>query len=178
LMEILYAFETPIYDVYLSLYALDALGLTNIQWGLLNSVFLPVTVLIGIPAGKLVDKAPRRQSLLLAYVFSALVGIFFAYTDGINWVLLAFLLRAIGQTIGFPAVHALRADLMPKEKRGRLIGLLTLAKRLAAVPSALLFAWVFDVNPQGLFVASFIINILTLCIIWVSFNKRDLEKEN
>jgi MFS family permease len=177
LMDCLYSFELPIYDVYISLYVLQILGLSEIEWGLLNGVFLPVSILIGIPAGKLVDRVPRRQSLLISYVFSALVGLFLAYSQGIYWVILAFALRAIGQTIGFPAVHALRADLMPKETRGRLIGLLSVLKKLAVVPSALLFAWIYqNISPQTLFVASFMINILTLLIIFISFNKRDLEK--
>ena len=175
LMEILYAFDMPIYDVYLSLFALDVLGITKIQWGLLNSVFLPVTILIGIPAGKLVDKTPRRHNLLIAYTFSALVSIVFTYSTGVNWVFIAIFLRAIGQIIAFPAVHSLRADLMPKEKRGRLLGLLTLVKRLTAVPSALLFAWMFSVNPRALFQASFMINILTLLIIFSSFRDQAFE---
>jgi len=78
-VQLLYSFESPIYSVYISLYMIDIAGITEVQWGVVNSVFLPVSILLGIPAGKLVDKVQRRHSIILGYTFSAVVGLILAY---------------------------------------------------------------------------------------------------
>jgi MFS family permease len=174
-VQLLYSFESPIYSVYISLYMIDIAGITEVQWGVVNSVFLPVSILLGIPAGKLVDNAQRRHSILLGYTLTAVVGLILAYTGGFGWVLVAFIFRAVGQTIVFPSVHALMADLIPVDKRGRIIGLISFLQNLIAVPAALVFALIFEVSSRALFLSSVVIEVASILIFITLFKQNDLR---
>ena len=152
---------------------IDIAGITEVQWGVVNSVFLPVSIILGIPAGKLVDKVQRRHSILLGYTLSAVVGLNLAYTGGFGWVLVAFIFRAVGQIIVFPSVHALLADLVPVDKWGRIIGLISFLQNLIVVPAALVFVLIYEASSRALFLSSVVIEVASILIFIILFRQND-----
>lgn len=173
LLQLLYSFESPIYSLYISLYILNIAGITEVQWGIINSVYLPVSILLVLPVGKLVDKVPRRQSVFLGYILSAIVGLILAYTQGFSYILIAFIFRAVGQTIVFPSVHALMADIVPIDKRGRILGLISFLQNLVGIPAAIVFALIYQgISPQALFLSSVALEVCSILIIITSFKKN------
>ena len=170
LLELIYSFKDPIFFLYISLFVLQEVGITNIEWGYINSFFLPISLLLSLPAGKLVDKADRRTSVAIGYLLSIPVGIILVYSSGFNLVAVAFILSFMSQTLTFPAIHALRADLIPTDKRGRIIGLISVMKSLVQVPSAILFGWMYQsVSPNSVFLSAVILELCSLGVILSSF---------
>lgn len=174
LVELLFSLGTPIYGVFLSLFALGVVGVSEFEWGVVNTLYLPVTLLLSLPVGKLVDRLERRRSALLGYLFSAPVGLLLVYARGFTQLSAVYVLRAVGQTVVFPAIHALRADLVPVERRGRVMGLIGVMKNLAVVPSALFFAWLYEhVSPGYPFLLGSALEACIMVIIWVSFRSSN-----
>lgn len=172
LLEILHSFSDPIYGVYLSLYILGFKGISDIQWGFINSLFLPVSMLLGLPVGKLIDRIRRKWSVLLGYLVLAPVGLLLIYSRGFNMLVLVFLVRAVGQTIVFPAVHSLRADLIPVERRGRIMGLIGVMKNLVMVPSAVFFGWIYqEVSPGLTFMFGSVLAVFSILLVLASFGR-------
>jgi MFS family permease len=175
LLELLYSFKDPIFFLYISLFVLQEVGVTEVEWGYINSFFLPVSLLLSLPAGKLVDKADRRTSVAIGYLLNIPVGIILVYSSGFNLVAVAFILSFMSQTLAFPAIHALRADLIPTDKRGRIIGLISVMKSLVQVPSAILFGWMYQsVSPNSVFLSAAILELCSLGVILSSF--KDLKR--
>ena len=141
-------------------------------------MFLPVSILLGVSIGKYVDRVPRRQSVSLGYVLSAVVGLILAYSTGLRGVLVAFTFRAIGQTIVFPSVHALMADLTPIDKRGRIMGLIGFLQNIVAIPAGVVFALIYGISPQTVFFISVAIEVVSILIVSTSFNKNHIKTGN
>lgn len=170
LMEALYSFTGPVFSVYLSILVIQELNLTFPQWGIINSLFLPVSLLLSLPVGKLVDKVSRRISVLLGALMFAPVGYLLVHSNGFAGVALVITLMNVSQIVTFSSVHALRADIIPKETRGRIMGLLGVMKHLVAIPGALVFGWVYDnISTDLPFYVTSGIYVTISILIFVSF---------
>ncbi len=169
-MEALYSFTGPVFSIYLSILVIEELNLTYLQWGIINSLFLPVSLLLSVPVGILVDKVSRRISVLLGTMLFVPVGFLLVHSSGFTGVALVITLMNVSQIISFSSIHALRADLIPEESRGRIMGLLGVMKHLVAVPGALVFGWVYDNMSSAMpFYATGGIYIVIMILVFVSF---------
>ncbi|MBL7200017.1 MAG: MFS transporter [Anaerolineae bacterium] len=106
------------------LYAMDHVGLSSSQWGL---VLLAETILksaMAVPAGMLVDRWGRAASLAAALLISLVSIPLFVFAPGLVAVLVIRLVLAIAFAIGIPSCSALMADLVPRDGRGRVMAAL------------------------------------------------------
>jgi len=104
-----------------ALYARDVLLIPESQWWL---VFIPLfisMILLSFPIGKIVDKVGRKTPLLLSSLALAPAALLFIYGDFAR-VLIAMPLLGLGQLLAMSAASALQTDLVPQEKRGKVIG--------------------------------------------------------
>jgi len=105
-------------------YAVEETGLSSSAWGLILLIESALKMVLFIPAGILVDRWGRTPSLLAALLV-ALVSIpSFVFADGFAAVLLIRAVIAVAFVIAIPASSALMADLVPREKRGRVMAAL------------------------------------------------------
>ena len=56
-------FEEPIFHIFMSLYAVDVIGITKPDWAFLSVVWSSVTIIVGLPLGKIVDVIGRKNHL-------------------------------------------------------------------------------------------------------------------
>jgi len=159
------AFEAPLFNVYYALYANDVVGVRGFQWGLMDTAWIVTTLVVGMPLGKMIDSVGRRRSLLVAYIFSTPVIVFFILSRGFLQMLAVSLLFAVGQATMFPAFSALRADLIPQDKRGRIMGVIGTLRTLAMVPSAALFGLLYQVDRAAPFMLGVFLEVMTVLII-------------
>ena len=106
------------------LYAMDHVGLSSSQWGL---VLLAETILksaMAVPAGMLVDRWGRAASLAAALLISLVSIPLFVFAPGLVDVVVIRLVLAIAFAIGIPSCSALMADLVPRDGRGRVMAAL------------------------------------------------------
>jgi MFS family permease len=116
------AFEEPMFRWFTALYVSEVMMISNFDWGLVNTVSTAVTIILGFPFGKLVDKIARKKALILAYVIFMPSTVLFIVGRDFVHLLLVFILFAAGGCLIMPAYHALQADMIPREKRGRIMG--------------------------------------------------------
>ena len=65
----------------------------------------------------------------------------------------------------FPSVNALRADIIPQELRGRIMGLMGTLRSLAIVPAGALFGFLYEVNMRYPYYLGILIEISTVITI-------------
>jgi len=158
--------EMPIYEVYMSLYAYDVVGVTGFKWGLMDVAWTITALLLGFPLGRMIDQVGRKRSILVSYILSIPVVAFFIFSRGFMQLLVVIVIFAASQAIMYPAFMALRADLIPQENRGRIMGLIGTLNTLAWIPAASVFGLMYQFNPAAPFVASIIIELMTITIVF------------
>jgi MFS family permease len=159
------AFETPIFTIYMSLYAIDVVGVGGFEWSLMSTAFMLVGLLVGLPVGRMIDSIGRKRSILLAYIFSTPVIVLFILSRSFISLLLSQILFAVSQAFFFPAFMAFQADLIPPDKRGRILGVIGTMRTLASVPAAALFGIIYESGPATPFICAIVLEILTVAIV-------------
>ena len=105
-------------------YAIEQIGLSSSQWGLILLCETALRLLILIPAGVGVDRWGRTTSLLVALLLSTVAVPLFILAKGFTAALLIRLVIAVASAINLPACVALMADIAPREIRGRVMAAL------------------------------------------------------
>ncbi len=166
LVYLLMSLEFPLFDTFYSLYAYDVVGVTGLEWGLIYTIGSVALILVGYPAGKIVDRIGRRRSMLLAYLFSTPFLLAFTAARGFNQMMMVNIAFVVSTAFFFPALNALRADIIPRDRRGRILGLMGTLRNLAMVPAATVFGYLYEVNRAYPYYVGVVIEVVTVAIIY------------
>jgi len=105
-------------------YALEHIGLSPSQWGLILLVEALLRNLAFIPAGVATDRWGRTPFILAPLILSVISTPLFPLASGFLPVLLIRASTGIATAFFSPACSALLADTIPREQRGRVMALL------------------------------------------------------
>ena len=102
-------------------YAINVLNIGDFSWAALMTWYSVVNLVSALPCGKIVDRIGRKKPLIIAWFLFIPAMIGFIYGD---FVILAacYLFVGVGLIIANTAFPALLADLVPRDKRGKIIG--------------------------------------------------------
>ena len=166
LVLLLMSFEYPLFATYYSLFAFDAVGVTGLEWGIITTVGSVVMLFAGLVSGRLIDAIGRRRSLIIGYLFSIPTLLVFTFIRGYYQMMAVNILFQVANVFLFPALNALRADIIPQELRGRIMGLMGTIRSLAMVPAGLIFGFMYDLNRSYPYYGGLLIELATVFIIW------------
>ena len=162
------AFEEPMFRMFTSLYVFDVIGLGKLEWGLANTASIAATLAFGFPMGKLVDKIGRKKSIVFANLIFISATVAFLMAGNLNHLIVVFLMFAIGGSLLGPAYSALLADMIPREKRGRIMGTIVTLNILATVPASALAGFLYGVSPSHPFILVVLLAIVVTLIIFLA----------
>ena len=165
LVYLLMSLEFPLFQTFYSLYAYDVVGVTGLEWGLISTIGSVALILVGYPAGKIVDRIGRRRSMLLAYLLSTPTLLGFMAARGFIQMAVVNVVFQVSTAFFFPALNALRADMVPREKRGRIMGLMGTMRSIAMVPAATVFGYLYELNRAYPYMIGVAIEVVTVTII-------------
>ena len=101
------------------IYAVEEMGLSTVDWGLILFIEAALKAVIYIPAGVLVDRYGRTRSLMASLLFSLVSIPTFILARGFYQVLAIRLAVGVANVLFIPACSALMADCVPRDIRGR-----------------------------------------------------------
>jgi len=106
---------------YLVIYAVKELGINEADWPIMLIALSVTTIVLAVPAGKVVDKFNRKMPLLIS--FAVAVPAIWLFVAG-NWyrVFASLIVFGIVMVLARSAYSSLEADLTPKEQRGKVSG--------------------------------------------------------
>jgi MFS family permease len=165
LVFLLMSFEFPLFMTYYSLFAFDVAGVSGLEWGIITTIGSVVMLIAGYPAGKLIDSIGRKKSIIIGYLISIPTIIALTFTSGYFQMTIVNMFIQLSTVFFFPALNALRADIIPQEVRGRIMGLMGTLRSLAMVPAGALFGLLYEVNRKYPYYLGIIIEITTVIII-------------
>jgi MFS family permease len=167
-MRTTWAFLTP--------YAINVIGLTNTQYGALQSLAMLISVPLYMISGLLADRYGRFPFILLArglgpfdslslYLFHDYNQLLYAYgIIGFAGGLGGGRLRG-GGYMGGPAWQALVADIVPSRDRAKVMGFMGTVSGILGLPFPILGGWLYEKNPDMLLLGGSILEALCIPII-------------
>jgi MFS family permease len=102
-------------------FAVERIGLSSVEWGLILLVEASLRTVLYIPAGMLVDRYSRAKSLLAALAISLVSIPLFVFSTRFVEVLLIRVAVALVNVLFSPACSALIANTVPRDIRGRVM---------------------------------------------------------
>ena len=170
------AFEEPMFRNFTSLYVFDVIRVTDVEWGIVNAVWTTITLIFGLPLGKVVDKIGRKNSILLSYLIFTPSSILFIFCRNFPQLIIAYTMFALGGSLIGPAYSALQADMIPREKRGRIMGTIGTLNLIATIPAAALGGYLYEIDPASPFILAIFLGITVSLIITLGV-KEPSKKE-
>jgi MFS family permease len=165
------AFEEPMFRWFQALYVTDVIRISSFDWGFVNTIFITVTIISGFPLGKLIDKIPRKRAVILAYFLYVPASFLFVLSRSFAQVLLVFIIFAVGGSLLYPAYSALMADMIPKEKRGRIMGTIGTLNVMASVPASVLAGLLYSLDPAYPFALTIFLGIVVSLIVFLAVHE-------
>jgi MFS family permease len=117
----IYNFAWFVCSLNLIFYAMDVLHIEEFEWAVLMMWFSAVSLLSALPCGKIVDKFGRKKPLSMAWFLFIPAMIAFVYGNLIT-LSICFLLLGVALILVNTAYPALEADMVAREKRGKIAG--------------------------------------------------------
>ena len=114
-------FSIAMIQPFFVVYALDVLHISEADWPLALTLLFIMMIAASLPVGKLIDKFGRKIPLLMAYLLLVPPILLFVYGD-LPKLFVALSLFGLAQILFMTSFSSLRADLVPKEQRGKVAG--------------------------------------------------------
>lgn len=140
-------------DVFLVLYAINVVGITAPQYGMLVAVQMGTAILVYVPAAKLADRGGRKPFVIATFLCFAAFPVAVVLAKSFAALLVAYVVGGLRE-FGEPARKAMIVDLALPQLRARSIGLYYLVRSAAIAPAALLGALLWKVAPAAPFLAA------------------------
>ena len=134
-------FFTELPGTYYPLYV-KALGGTASTIGLIGAVQNVAVALVQIPGGYLTDKYGRRWIIASMTFVAAFARLFYAYAPSWEWIMVGAAISGFC-SIYQPALGAIVADSLPKEKRGMGFSIINLITSVSTTPAPLIAGYLF-----------------------------------
>jgi MFS family permease len=133
-------------DVFLVLYALNVVGISAPQFGLLVAIQMATAIACYLPAAHFADRFGRKPFVIATFLAFAAFPMIVILAHSFAGLALAFVIGGLRE-IGEPARKALIVDLVEPTVRARGIGLYYLIRSLAITPAATLGGVLWKVTP-------------------------------
>jgi len=176
LVAIFSSFGVRIASSFLSVYAIDHVGLTTTQYGLLQSVASGISAPLFLVSGMIADRYNRAIPILLARALGPIDSLNLLFLDNFNHLLAAYGVIGVagglgggrirgGGYMGGPAWNALIADLVPSRDRGKVMGLMATISGIISLPASYIGGSIYESDPYRTLLSGAIIEALAIPVI-------------
>jgi MFS family permease len=170
-------FGAMIFPGFYSLYARTMLHMSRTQIGFAYAISLAFSSFFILPGGKLADHYGRKKFLVLSGIVNPLLLLAYVFAPNVSAVYLISGVSGSMEGLSMPAFQALQADLMPRGRRGTLMGFFSATRSIVSVPSPMISGYLWETYepkaPFYLFISS---QAVTLSILLL-FVKETLTSE-
>jgi len=176
LVAIFSSFGVRIASSFLSVYAVDHVGLTTTQYGLLQSLASGISAPLFLVSGMIADRYNRVIPILLARALGPIDSLNLLFLDNFNHLLAAYGVIGVagglgggrirgGGYMGGPAWNALIADLVPSRDRGKVLGLMATISGVISLPASYIGGSIYESDPCRTLFTGAVIEALAIPVI-------------
>jgi len=167
------ALSMRLFSSFTVIYAVEVVGLSTTQWGLLGTVANITAIVFSIPGGRIADRLGKRVGILLSRIPMAFATL--GYTFSSSFLHLGMVRTISGMGSGFgadlygaqggPLWQALIIDYTPQHERGRFMGIIGTIKSVLCIPATWIGGYLYDnMSPSTPFRASFVMDVVAIAV--------------
>ena len=139
------------------LFALDVIGVTRFEWGLLEASWNVIYILLVPITGMLSDRRGRIKVMRFSPGLFAILYLLLVMSRGFKMAFIVWVIWAIPDALWFSSFEALWTDVVESSKRARISTLRSVLRTIAQMVSAAAAGFLYEINPAFPFcVAAFI----------------------
>jgi MFS family permease len=166
--NLIVTFSISLAQLFFSVYAVEGedsvLHLSQLDWALVSTALFITMILAAIPIGKSIDKIGRKTPLLLSLVILVPGILLFTYGN-LATVYVAMPLIGLTQLLFFSSFQSLQTDLVPREKRAKVIGFSQFVNYVFMAFGMLTGGLIYSFNPQLPFILIMIATIPSFLVL-------------
>jgi MFS family permease len=165
----LMTFGSGMSSMFLVLYIMNVIGLSAVQYGLLQSIMIAAGALFSIPVTKFADKqglVGRKPYVLVSFALIAAFPFMVITTSSWAGLIMVFVLRGIRESFD-PVRKAMIVDLSGDIERGRVLGFFFFVISLVCAPSSLIAGLLWQWNEIAPFIMGGGISLLGFLLFLV-----------
>ena len=147
LSDILIRFCERIPYAWVVIFAMDYLGMSGKQVGVLTSVEMMAAILCIIPAAHYADKYGRERFVIVTFIMFTLFPLALLVSRSFVALMIAFMIRGFKE-FGDASRKALIVAYCDAQRRGQLVGAYYLVRDLIVSVAAILGAYLWKLNPS------------------------------
>jgi len=175
--NLIITFALSLGQLFFAVYAVEGeksvLNLTQIEWAVVQTILFITMILAAIPIGKLIDKVGRKAPLLLAHI-TFIPGILLFIYGNFTILFTAMPLIGVTQLLFFSSFFSLQTDLVPREKRAKVIGFSQFVSYIFMALGMLSGGLIYSFNPQLPFLI--MLGMIVPSILIIAFLVHEPEK--
>jgi MFS family permease len=149
--NLIITFALSLAQLFFSVYAVEGeksvLHLSQLDWALVSTLLFLTMILAAIPIGKSIDRIGRKIPLLLSHIVM-IPGILLFVYGNLATVFIAMPLIGLTQLLFLSSFQSLQADLVPREKRAKVIGFSQFVNYVFMAFGMLAGGVIYSFNPQ------------------------------
>jgi len=134
-------------DVFLVIYAINVVGISAPEFGILLAVQAASAMLVYVPAARIAEYTGKKPFVIATFCCFALLPLAIVWAANFAWLVVAFVVGGLRE-VGEPARKALIIDLAAPSLRARVVGLYYLVRSLAIAPAAFVGGLLWRTSPQ------------------------------
>ncbi len=142
----LYSLAVGFLRNYRVVYAVDIIGLSKAQWGLVAGGIGVIGILTRIPTGLMIDRLSRKMCIFASYIISPFFIVAFTLAMNFPQVLVIQMADNVFSYIQQPALEALAVDITSRSRRGRAYGALNMIPGIALTIGPILGALIWEAS--------------------------------
>jgi MFS family permease len=157
--------------VFLVIYALNVIGISPPQYGVLVGVQSATAIACYLPVARLADRIVRKPFVIATFFAFSLFPLAVIASRSFPALILAFVVGGLRE-IGEPARKALIVDLAVPEVRARSIGLYYLIRSVAIAPAAFIGGLLWRTAPAIPFVTAGLMGLVGTTLFALTVDER------
>lgn len=159
--DILIRFCEQIPYAFVVLWAVNVVGISPVQFGVLTAIEMAVAMVIYIPVAYLADKTEKKPFVLITFGFFTLFPLVLWFSRSFWLLVIAFIVRGLKE-FGEPTRKALIMQLCPEGQKASTFGAYYLVRDMVVSMAAFGGAFLWQISPAVNFFTAFGFGIVGL----------------
>ncbi len=152
--DILVRFCEQIPYAFVVLWAVNIIGISAFQFGILTTIEMVVAMLVYIPVAYLADRSTKKPFVVMTFIFFTLFPVVLLFSHSFGFLIVAFVVRGLKE-FGEPTRKTLIMDLAPLTMKASTFGTYYLIRDVIVSIAAFGGAFLWQASPQLNFVTAF-----------------------
>jgi MFS family permease len=151
--DILVRFCEQIPYAFVVVYAMNIVGVSAVQFGILTTIEMATAILCYIPVAYFADKSSKKPFVVITFINFTLFPLALLASQSYAGLIVAFIIRGLKE-FGEPTRKALIMDLAPEDKKAGMFGMYYLVRDVIVSIAAFGGAWLWVKSPQTNFLVA------------------------